>query len=101
MSTIIAPPDNALAFLKADLGFFDAELPTDLQRYLQGLIFTAGERIRDAGINLSPGQANDDQFTAMYAAWLYRSRVTGDGMPQMLKRELANRQVREATAGDS
>ena len=32
----IYPPDNALAFLKADLGFFDSKIPDSLESYLQG-----------------------------------------------------------------
>lgn len=93
----IYPPDNALAFLKADLGFFDSKIPDSLESYLQGLIITAGERIRNLhGIALEPGSANDDQFLAAYAAWLYRDKE-GKGKPESLKQEIKDRQVHKAT----
>lgn len=96
----VFPPDNALAFLKADLGFFGSEIPPDLASYLQGLLFTAREDLLRAGIQLKSGEADDDQLQAMYAAWLYRSRITGQGMPEMLKSEIRNRQVHNVTSGN-
>ena len=98
MAEVITPPENALAFLKADLGYFDSTIPASLESYLQGLIVTAGERIRSLhGITLEPGSANDDQFLAAYAAWLYRDKE-GKGKPESLKQEIKDRQVHKATA---
>ena len=99
--TKVFPPDNALAFLKADLGFFGSEIAPDLASYLQGLLFTAREDLLRAGVKLSSGTADDDQLQAMYAAWLYRSRVNGQGMPDMLKAAIRNRQVHNATSGNA
>lgn len=102
MSKTITPPENALAFLKADLGFFDANIPSILEQHLQGLIFTAQERIRENyKIVLKRGNANDDQLVAMYAAWLYRNRITGEGMKPMLTQELRDRQVNQALGGQA
>jgi hypothetical protein len=95
----IIPPKNALAFLKADLGFFGSKLDPDFENYLQGLIVTAGERIRKKGIVLIPGNADDDQFKASYAAWLYRNK-NGQAMPESLAAEIRNRQVHNVTAGN-
>lgn len=96
--TKVLPPDNALAFLKADLGFFGSEVGPDVSSYLQGLLITARADLIRAGVHLSAGTADDDQLQAMYAAWLYRSRVNGQGMPEMLKAAIRNRQVHKATS---
>lgn len=98
MADVVTPPENALAFLKADLGYFGSAIPPDLESYLQGLIVAAGDRIRQQhGISLDPGSANDDQFVAAYAAWMYRDKE-GKGKPESLKQEIKNRQVHKATA---
>lgn len=91
------PPANALAFLKADLGYFNTKIPDDLTSYLQGLIITAGISLQKRGILLEAGNAADDQFLASYAAWLYRNK-TGAAMPVSLAQEIRDRQVGNATA---
>ncbi len=99
MAQKVLPPNNALSFLKADLGFFSTSIPADLESYLQGLIFTAGQHIRRKGIKLAAGNAEDDQFQASYAAWLYRNKA-GSAMPESLAQEIRDRQVHNATSGD-
>ena len=98
MATVVIPPENALTFLKADLGYFGSTIPHDVESYLQGLIVAAGDRIRQYHkIPLNPGSAIDDQFIAAYAAWMYRDKK-GEGMPESLKQEIRNRQVHKATS---
>lgn len=93
------PPDNALSFLKADLGFYDTPITSAQESHLAGLIFTATRRIRRRGIPISPGNADDDQFVAAYAAWLYRDKK-GNAMPESLAAEIRNRQVDAVTSCD-
>ena len=88
----VLPPSNALSFLKADLGFFSASIPADLESYLAGLIMKARQDIIEMKIEISAGFAPDDQFVAAYAAWLYRNK-TGQARPESLSREIKNRQV--------
>lgn len=97
----VLPPDNALSFLTADLGFFGSEIAPDLASYLQGLLFTAREDLLRSGIQLMSGKADDDHLQAMYAAWLYRNRINGQGKPEMLTSAIRNRQVAQATSSDA
>lgn len=99
MSQAIVPPSNALAFMKADLGFFGTSLEPEFEGYLQGLVITAGQRIQRLKINLIAGNTSDDQFVGAYAAWLYRNK-TGQAMPASLAAEIRNRQVHNATSCD-
>lgn len=91
---------TALALLKADLGYYDAAIPADLEEYLRGLLASAESRIVRAGISLTAGDVDDDLFLSMYAAWLYRKRIDGSRKPQMLQDEIRNRQVSDALADD-
>lgn len=98
---VVLPPNNALSFLKADLGFFGTTVPPDLESYLQGLLFTARQDLARDGIPLESGKADDDQLQAMYAAWLYRNRIACTGKPEMLTTAIRNRQVHRATSGNT
>lgn len=98
MAKVETANDNALAFLKADLGYFDSVIPAPLETYLKGLLDTAVERITKIhGIVLELGNASDDQFVAAYAAWLYRDKE-GKGKPESLKQEIKDRQVHKVTS---
>lgn len=89
---------TALALLKADLGYYDAAIPAELETYLSSILASAEKRILRAGVVLVAGDVDDDLFLSMYAAWMYRKRVDGSPKPQMLKDEIRNRQVDEALA---
>ena len=90
----------ALALLKADLGHYGAELPGDVENHLVDLLEVSYRRLARAGINLDPGNIDDDQLQAMYAAWLYRKRLDGSEKSPMLKQEMRDRQVDLALAPD-
>ena len=80
-----------LPALKIDLGIsaeaFDGRL---LSR-----ITTAMERIEAEGCTLTDSESDRD-LVLMYAAWLWRERVTGSEMPRMVRYALNNRVFGEA-----
>jgi len=80
------PTDPLLAALKVDLGIRS----TAYDERLQARIEAAKERIGATGITLADTESDND-LVLMYAAWLWRNRSTGEGMPDMLKTTLLNR----------
>lgn len=74
-----------LPALKADLGIgsdrFDDRLTARIE--------TAMQRIAEHGVTLDDSEAAQD-LVLMYAAWLWRDRVTGAPMPRMLQWALHN-----------
>jgi len=90
---------TAMALLKADLGFFDSEIPESMATYLQSLLTKALSDFREMKIFLTPGVLSDDFDQATYAAWLYRNRVAGADKTEMLKSIKRNRQVNQALGG--
>ena len=72
--------------LKIDLGIVTDAYDTRLLAYLQ----TAQARITEEGVVLTDS-VEDDQLTIQYAAWMWRKRDSGDGMPRMLRYALNNR----------
>lgn len=89
---------TALALLKADLGYYDAAIPAELETYLSSILASAEKRILRAGVILVAGDVDYDLFLSMYAAWMYRKRIDGSPKPQMLQDEIRNRQVDDALA---
>ena len=85
--------DNAalLVALKLDLGLSSNAFNGRLIDRIQ----TAKERITAEGVTLTDSESDKD-LVVMYAAWLWRSRVTGDGMPRMLRYALNNRVLGQA-----
>ena len=88
--------DAGIALLKANLGFFGTEIPAELLTYLQSLMEYALNEFAEMGIPLMPGTLNDDMDQMIYAAYLYRKGVNGEGKTEMLKAIIRNRQVRNA-----
>ena len=92
----ISDPASMLADLKRDLGI-SAGIYDDR---LTARITTAIERIGALGITLEDTEGDRD-LVLMYAAWLWRCRVTQDPMGRMLQLALNNRlfgeKAREAT----
>lgn len=75
-----------LAALRADLGVSSQSFSDRLLEKIQ----TAKARIAEEGISLE-NTPEDRDLVLMYAAWLWRSRVNGEGMPRMLRYALNNR----------
>lgn len=66
--------------------------------FLMNLITVAEVEIAREGIMPDLSDADDRQTIEMYAAYLYRNRVSGDGMPRMLRYRLNNRLLSERMA---
>lgn len=91
----------ALSLLRANLGFYNVALDEDVTTYLQHLLTVATDELTTiCKLTLDPNDVWDADLCAMYAAWLYRKRVTGEGKPPMLKASIRNRQLHTATAGE-
>lgn len=80
-----------LTALKTDLGIG----ATVFDERLTARIRTAKERITAEGVTLTDSEGDKD-LVIMYAAWLWRSRVTGEGMPRMIRYALNNRVLGQA-----
>lgn len=80
--------------LKIDLNIsadvYDARLLSRLQ--------TAVERITSMGITLGDTESDKD-LVLMYAAWLWRERITGDPMGRMLQQALNYRLIGQTARG--
>lgn len=83
--------EQLLPDLKIDLGIgaqvFDARLKERIN--------TAMERITAEGVTLTATSADKD-LILMYAAWLWRCRITQEPMGRMLRLALNNRAIGEA-----
>ena len=86
----------AASLLRANLGFFDSEIPYELEEYLNGLLCYAFDDFAEKNIHLIPGVLKDDMDQMVFAAWMYRNGVTGSGKTEMLKSIIRNRQVGSA-----
>lgn len=78
--------DTILEMLKVDLGISTNVYDERLSVYIQ----YATEEIEREGTVLSD-TISDQNLVAMYAAWLWRKRETGEGMPRMLRYALNNK----------
>ena len=75
-----------LSGLKIELGITTDAYNDRLIVYLK----TAQERIIEEGADLTDS-VEDGLLTIQYAAWMWRCRDTGNGMPRMLRYALNNR----------
>lgn len=86
-----------LAQLKVDLGITTDAYDDRLTQYLNA---AAGQIARE-GITLNLSSADDALLQVMYAAWMWRRRDSGEGMPRMLRYQMNNRLFQEkVTAND-
>lgn len=76
-----------LEMLKIDLGISTTAYDERLTQYLS----VAHNSIVEEGITLDPTLVSDGNLEVMYAAWLWRKRDSGEGMPRMLRYMLNNR----------
>lgn len=77
---------DLLAMLKVDLGITANAYNDRLTEYLQ----SASADMSREGVQLED-TVEDNQLIVQYAAWLWRSRESGDAMPRMLRYRLNNR----------
>ena len=86
-----------LAQLKVDLGITTDAYDNRLTQYLNA----AASQIAREGITLDSSKADDVLLQVMYAAWMWRRRDSGEGMPRMLRYQMNNRLFQEkVTAND-
>ncbi len=78
--------DELLSRLKIDLGISTDAYDSRLTQYME----SAEQMIAREGITLA-GSEEDDQIVVMYAAWMWRRRDSGEGMPRMLRYAMNNR----------
>ena len=69
-----------LTMLKIDCGITTTAFDERLAQYVE----VAKSEITREGVTLVDA-ASDSQLVVMYAAWLWRKRDTGEGMPRMLR----------------
>lgn len=75
-----------LPMLKIDLGITATAYDARLTQYL----INAKKEIEREGADLTDS-IEDQQLVIMYAAWQWRRRDTGEGMPRMVRYALNNR----------
>lgn len=77
-----------LSMLKVDLGIMSTTAYDErLIQYLEN----AFSSIKEEGASLDLTDTKDCQLVVMYAAWTWRKRESGEGMPRMLRYALNNR----------
>lgn len=89
-------PETMLLLLKTDLGIMTTLYDERLLQYLEA----AKQEIAREGYVLSADSADDNNLQIMYAAWMWRRRDTGEGMPRMI-RWLLNNRLFDTSGGDS
>ena len=85
-----------LDMLKIDLGIKGTTAYDD--RLIQYLNYSRQE-IQGKGVTLNASDVRDQQLIVMYAAWLWRRRKTGEGMPRMVRYALNNRLIGRVGGG--
>lgn len=77
-----------LSMLKVDLGI---KSTTAYDERLSQYIEAADQAITEMGATLDYTVLKDNQLVVMYAAWTWRRRDSGEGMPRMLRYALNNK----------
>ena len=75
-----------LKVLKVDLGITTNAFDERLEQYIE----TAKAEIEREGAKLDLSVMDHCSVVTMYAAWMWRRRDTGDGMPRMVRYALNN-----------
>lgn len=88
---------DILSMLKTDLGIMQTTIYDErLDQYIEA----AKDSIGEEGITLDLENVKDCQLVVMYAAWMWRKRDSGEGMPRMLRYALNNRLFSEKVRSD-
>ena len=80
-----------LEMLKVDLGISTQAYDERLLQYLK----TAAAELRREGVTLTDS-VDDGHLQIMYAAWMWRKRDTGEGLPRMIRWQINNRVFKQA-----
>ena len=80
--------ESILSMLKTDLGIMST---TAYDERLTQYLTNAESSITEEGVTLDLENVKDCQLVVMYAAWTWRKRENGEGMPRMLRYALNNR----------
>lgn len=86
--------ENILTMLKIDLGIMTDAYDERLAQY----ITAAKAQIAREGATLTDSM-EDTQLVSAYAAWQWRKRDSGEGMPRMVRWMLNNRIMSEKAGG--
>lgn len=89
----------AFVLLCADIGLAPSSVPEATRKLMDADLAASRQRLGIAGIAVDDGDLDDLQLLVMYAAWLYRGRVNGQPMPQMLLQAIRDRQTADGTGG--
>ena len=82
--------NEIVELIKLDLGI----MATARDFYFQQLAMAAREELNDRGARLDLNKIADKVLVADYAAWKYRHRETGEGMPEHIRQRLTNRRTK-------
>ena len=87
--------DEMLAQLKIDLGIVSIAYDARFRVLLQ----TAYDSITREGIELQPTLPDHADLVVSYAAWLWRKRDSGDGLPRWLRWRMNNLLLEQKMSG--
>lgn len=79
---------DRLTMLKTDLGITSTGYDDRLTQILRS---SESAVIAEGAAALDTSKLGDAELVVMYAAWIWRRRDTGEGMPRMLRWALNNR----------
>lgn len=87
--------EEMLQHLKIELGITASDYDSRLDVYLTA----AADAITKEGITLDPtGSSVHADLVVRYAAWMWRKRDTGEGLPRMIRWQMNNMLFEQKTA---
>ena len=87
--------NEMLAMIKVDLGMTVTNYDDRLRQYIAG----AKKESAREGATIDTGDVDHCNLIIMYAAWRWRNRDTGTGMPRMVRYALNNLILSQKMAG--
>lgn len=87
--------NEIVEMIKLDIGI----MSTARDFYFQQLAVAAREELNARGARLDLNKIADKVLVADYAAWKYRHRETGEGMPEHIRQRLINRRTKVRSNG--
>lgn len=87
--------DEMLAQMKIDLGIVSTAYDTRFRTLLR----VAYDSIVREGIQLQPAMPEHADLVVSYAAWLWRKRDSGDGLPRWLRWRMNNLLLEQKMSG--